>query len=98
MEDKYNKKVAKKIYEIIKKYLFEQNDQRTKDLIGCEIKVFLEKEGIDFTTLNYYTPPQLIDMGGMSIEIDDTTFLWKYGTLRADWTELKKPKKQKSQK
>ena len=74
MDKMYVQKVNDKVKEIIKSHEWELNGEETRRKIAYEIKCFLDKESIEWETLNNYTSPETIDKGLVDIEIDDIMF------------------------
>jgi len=63
------------IREVIFNNLFEQNDKECRDKIGYELREGLEMNGIDYTTINTYSPPDIVDKNQIKIVIDDEEFI-----------------------
>lgn len=74
MDIKYKAKVNRKISDILNRFTGESNDEITRDKIAYELKCFLEKEDIDYESVNLYTSPEKIDNGIIDIRIDDELF------------------------
>jgi len=67
-------KVNKKIAEILNAFVMELIDDISINKIAYQIKCFLEKEKIDYETINLYTPADRIDQGFVDIRVDDELY------------------------
>jgi hypothetical protein len=74
MDIKHKPAANAKIRELSNAYVGAMNDAKFRDEFGYKIKCFLEKENIDFETLNLYTTPERIDQGFVDIRIDEELF------------------------
>jgi hypothetical protein len=66
--------LKKEIHKIVYEFYDEINDEKTRKEIAFRIKDFLEKQKIEWKTLNLYTPPHKVDSSGVDIKIDDDLY------------------------
>lgn len=94
MNTKDKVKLNKKIKETLNVFIGELNGDATRDKIAYTIKEFLEKEKMDFETVNLYTSPKKVDMGLVDICVDGQYYPFSvindlnkdnYGDFVAEW-------------
>ncbi|MFA5067151.1 MAG: hypothetical protein WC466_03820 [Candidatus Izemoplasmatales bacterium] len=74
MDNKEAKKLSKKIEKILtEKYLFEINCEKTRRNILYDIRCFLEKEKLDWNTLNI-NPNYGSEKPSLTIQVDKYKF------------------------
>jgi len=71
--------------QIIKKVvldnLFEQNDEELRRKVAYEIRNELEQNDVDYTAVNLYTPPEMVDKNEVRIAIDNEVWIVRPSTL-----------------
>jgi len=74
MDIRHKTKVNEEIIKILNAFIAEPNDNETRQKIAYLLKCFLEKENIDYQTINLYTTPEKIDQGLVDIRVDDELY------------------------
>jgi len=72
IEDKI--KLNREISDVLNKFVGSLNNDVTRSKIGYEIRNFLEREEIEWETLNLYTSPDKVDKCLIDIKIDGETY------------------------
>ena len=63
------------IERVIQDSLFEHNDSILRRKVAYEVMIGLEENCIDYTTVNTYTPAEMIDKQQIQVVIDDEVFV-----------------------
>jgi len=68
-------KIKEKIGAVYVKYYLELDNKNIRRNFSYDLKTMLEKDDVDFTAINVYTPPEIVDAGKVWVEIDNVKYV-----------------------